>query len=57
MVAGFVFLIAFKRGAHHRRLSDAAVASSHEIWRRQGFDEDYNAREERKLKAQKELWW
>lgn len=57
MIAGFVFLIAFKRGAHHRRLTDAAVASSHEMWRRQGFDEDYNAREERKLKAQKELWW
>lgn len=45
-----------KRGTHHRRLTDPAIASVHEMHGRRGFDEDYNAREERKLKAQKKLW-
>ncbi|WP_276118313.1 hypothetical protein [Pararhizobium qamdonense] len=37
-------------------MTDAAVASSQAMWRRDGFDEEHNAREERKLKAEKERW-
>jgi hypothetical protein len=57
MIAGFVFLIAFKRGAHHRRVSDAAVAQSLETYRFYGCDDEFNAKEERKLKADKDRWY
>lgn len=56
VVACFTFNAGLKRGRKEKAVVEARDASAQAMWRRQGYDEEHNAKEERKLAAEKERW-